>query len=1058
MSIWDTLGIAETADPEIIKNAYRTRLMVTNPEDDPEGFKVLRAAYEEAVKAASLKVASGSDGEADGGTAGGTSGDEADNDDGELSEERFLDPKSGSDFRKCIERIYGSFYKRIDPDEWKRLVNTDFATSLDTSEEAMNIVLTFFMGHIYLPQHIFRILVDAFSIGLRRKELSQRFPKDYIDYFINNSIYPDVLDYRYFSGPEDADYDGYISRFADLDQALKEGNTDIQDEIIEELAGSEIENPALQVAVCRNLAQKKRFEEAEDKIRALDARYPDNPGVILCRGDIYMAMDRFAEAEECFKRLTEREEDSLAARFRISELRMKERRYDEAKESLMELAGERPYDNYVRSLIQKCNSLIIETNLAKLEKTDTATDYDARKGEDPAAQEADADGGQHGENTGEKDRHRLIMDTAWAYYQSFAARDAVKLLSGMEPFQDEVIEYNNLLGRSYLLVDDHLNARKCFLIWMDRLENGTETDEKQLRRKTYVYYLLGSTYFLEKDYETAERYIDKALATEHEEIIVSKEMKCEILYETGRYSECLTECEKVLDGEENFIAQLYIAKTLYRLGNYQMALDELVKVKAIFPFSIVPYKLEMDIFMAVDQYDDVLRVIETYRKIKADSDCCRMMECEVYMNRDKDYEKACTIISGIDPGSDSTDIEDKGEFYFVLARCQEECGKLDKAEESLKKLCSINERDTEVHRTLGRIYRKKLRFSDAIDEYTKQIEITAKDTDYIFRAITYKILGRYHEAEADYDTVLHYTEPAGYVYTLAAENQLMLDHFGEASELFKRGRDAAENDMDRLRAWKGLAMSYGLGEEYDKAFAEYDMMVKEIGFISDIVFPYEELLSARGRFDEAQELVKKLLYGSQKVDGKVYSSLCRIKSRSGDIKGAEAIYKRAGDEGIKLGVLAIYLGYAYLDIGDHARAERCFLKVAEESGYNVYSELAEAAAGQFGGKSRFRRYKELFERNREKNSGYAEMLVKAARIARVEKRYSEAEEMLLRAFKQPRCKRCTQPECGEAYKELVKVYLVQKQRDKARDALKQARRFMFYDFWLEKTAEELGCK
>ena len=36
------LGIESTKDERIIKNAYRERLAVTNPEDDPEGFKELR--------------------------------------------------------------------------------------------------------------------------------------------------------------------------------------------------------------------------------------------------------------------------------------------------------------------------------------------------------------------------------------------------------------------------------------------------------------------------------------------------------------------------------------------------------------------------------------------------------------------------------------------------------------------------------------------------------------------------------------------------------------------------------------------------------------------------------------------------------------------------------------------------------------------------------------------------------------------------------------------------------------------------------------------------------
>ena len=47
---FQVLGIEATKEEREIKNAYRSRLAVTNPEDDPEGFKRLRKAYEEACR------------------------------------------------------------------------------------------------------------------------------------------------------------------------------------------------------------------------------------------------------------------------------------------------------------------------------------------------------------------------------------------------------------------------------------------------------------------------------------------------------------------------------------------------------------------------------------------------------------------------------------------------------------------------------------------------------------------------------------------------------------------------------------------------------------------------------------------------------------------------------------------------------------------------------------------------------------------------------------------------------------------------------------------------
>lgn len=56
IEVFQILGIEQTKDERALKNAYRDKLTVTNPEDDPEGFKRLRMAYEEACRYAGTRM------------------------------------------------------------------------------------------------------------------------------------------------------------------------------------------------------------------------------------------------------------------------------------------------------------------------------------------------------------------------------------------------------------------------------------------------------------------------------------------------------------------------------------------------------------------------------------------------------------------------------------------------------------------------------------------------------------------------------------------------------------------------------------------------------------------------------------------------------------------------------------------------------------------------------------------------------------------------------------------------------------------------------------------
>lgn len=94
---FQVLGIEATKEEREIKNAYRSRLAVTNPEDDPEGFKRLRKAYEEACRYA-----------------------KEEEEDSEAEQPRDTTP-SGLWLERAAE-IYGNIRSRQDIGLWKELL------------------------------------------------------------------------------------------------------------------------------------------------------------------------------------------------------------------------------------------------------------------------------------------------------------------------------------------------------------------------------------------------------------------------------------------------------------------------------------------------------------------------------------------------------------------------------------------------------------------------------------------------------------------------------------------------------------------------------------------------------------------------------------------------------------------------------------------------------------------------------------------------------------------------------------------------------------------------
>ena len=190
-SFWDVLEIGRTTDENEIKNAYRRKLVHTNPEDHPEEFKVLRRAYEDACDWAKKALETAAAHEAPGMPeceAGGQGDGKAP---GRTPVQQWM---------ARIEALYHDFYARIRPENWRSLLMDDVCVGLETFDEARRLLIQFFTGHTKLPHTVWQVIDAAFYLTDEQDELYEQFPEDFVDYLLDLIRYENFLDYSGTAG------------------------------------------------------------------------------------------------------------------------------------------------------------------------------------------------------------------------------------------------------------------------------------------------------------------------------------------------------------------------------------------------------------------------------------------------------------------------------------------------------------------------------------------------------------------------------------------------------------------------------------------------------------------------------------------------------------------------------------------------------------------------------------------------------------------------------------------------------------------------------------------
>ena len=399
MEHFGILGIEPTQDKEAIKQAYHKLLPSFNPEDDPDGFRRLREAYEQALKHREDEP--------------------ADEDNSE----------TGIWLRKATA-VYEDFGRRLDPGQWSELLADDVCAGIDSAALAGEKLLGYLMEHSFVPHEVWHVLEEHFAWEDKRQELCNVFPAGFIDFVCANSKYPDDFRYLLFEVEPGKDYDLFIGNYFYLLNNMNEQEATDKAQRLAETVGLGIEHPDFTILRIRYALNDEDHGLAAELRDELLQMRPDDSETLYWASRVEHALGNTGKSKEYSDRILAKDPDHVSAATNIADCLFMEGAFDEALVKYKEMAARLPYNVYIMDAI-----FDVYTELAK---------------------------GYAAESQGQNDDNTLKMKRLECAVETRKFDEALEILGSLVPAEDEEHEFRMLAGRAHDGLADHEKSLACY--------------------------------------------------------------------------------------------------------------------------------------------------------------------------------------------------------------------------------------------------------------------------------------------------------------------------------------------------------------------------------------------------------------------------------------------------------------------------------------------------------------------------------------------------------------------------------------------------------------------
>ena len=852
MDKWIVLGIEKTDDEEAVKAAYRKKLATVNPEDDSEGFMELRKAYEDALY--EIKNQKKNDVNED-----------EDNDD--ISETKDA-------ITEKISKIYNDFSKRVNPKEWEKLFLSDEFVSLETCEEAKDKLLSFLMDRFRLPQEVWKLIYDEFDLETNKEELLKKYPRDFTEFIIDAAKYRNYLNYKLFY-PESnfKNVDKFIEYYFDLkslirNQEMTEADLKKQEELIDAMEKLEIGHPYFDMLkLFCELNEIKFGDKGNDEVLKSECAirltaaedmlndYPDDFYMLIYCGDLADGGGDYVTAKKYYRIAYEQNKKDYLASHKLAGVLYMLEEYKEAEDIFIDLISANESDYMAHNGLTECNKRLIEVYEKKLED--------------------------------EPDNSEYKLEISWAYYRVGELKKAIEMLTSFKA--DELnCQYFNLLGRCLFYEKEYENALENFNLWAAAVKKLNELPESELtnkqieekKRYPYICFWIGSCYEESGDYDKAREYLKKAISIEHPEVKFSYEALCRMEFKLRNYEECIRIAKEIFDKfGDNYTAYIHLAKSYYELDELNKTIDVCEQIIKLYPYYYEAYKLEMELYEYVEQYEDIKYTIERYDSTGAKSDQIEYFRAWWLGEQEDKYEESNKILFEIldkKYNSANTDMDDYNNVYWLLTRNFEMMEMEDEAIKYYEEVLTDEPKDIFFLKKLGNICHVAGYFEKAIETYDKVINYSKNERNVIYgylgKAAANSCMGRYEESAGIYDECISrfgYDKASDCIVDYA-ELMIRMNNFEGCEKLLKHCIENSTDENFRQSCVGNLCCFYGNENYLDKSYEMFELAVK---FMPDDYLIYRSMGNIYLEHEKYEEAIK-LFKEGLKIDKEKRAFIC----------------------------------------------------------------------------------------------------------------------------------------------------------------------------------------